>query len=306
MNIKTINTYQDIIEPEKTVLVLGYFDALHKGHKALFDKASELASKKKLKVVVLTFLESPKLVFSRFTPELLLHLSYPEKRYQMFEAYGVDTLYLTEFTSDFSKISSDQFIDTYIKHLNPAAIVVGFDYHFGHNRTNADYLARQFEGEVVVIDEVSDKHRKISSTLIRDLIQKGQVAEANRLLGYDFSTRGIVVHGDARGRTIGFPTANLAPTDRTHLPSDGVYVTDVMVKGKRYRSMTSVGQNVTFGGTELRLEANIFNFSGDIYGEKIEIFWLEKIRDMEKFKGIDDLVQQLKSDQEIALNWQKT
>ena len=79
-----------------------------------------------------------------------------------------------------------------------------------------------------------------------------------------------------------------------------------MVKGKRYRSMTSVGQNVTFGGTELRLEANIFNFSGDIYGEKIEIFWLEKIRDMEKFKGIDDLVQQLKSDQEIALNWQKT
>ncbi|AXJ13157.1 bifunctional riboflavin kinase/FAD synthetase [Streptococcus pluranimalium] len=305
MKITVIKSHQEIVEPQKTVLVLGYFDALHTGHKALFDKAKEVAKKKELTVVVMTFLESPKLAFSRFTPELLLHVTYPEKRYQKFEEYGVDSLYLTNFTSDFAKISSDKFINTYIKQLNPDSIVVGFDYHFGHNRTNPDYLSRNFSGDVIVIPEIRDGQRKISSTLIRQLIQKGNVRDAGQLLGYDYSTRGIVVHGDARGRTIGFPTANLAPIDRTHLPADGVYVTDVIVKGKRYRSMTSIGENITFGGTELRLEANIFDFSGDIYGEAIEIFWLEKIRDMEKFNGIDDLVQQLKNDQEIAINWQK-
>ncbi len=303
MKINYIKNHQDIVEPQKTVLVLGYFDALHLGHKALFDKAQEVARESHLDIVVLTFLESPKLAFSRFTPDLLQHLTYPEKRYAMFETYGVDRLYLMNFTSDFAKISSDDFIATYIKSLNPETIIVGFDYHFGHNRTDADYLSRNFEGNVITIDEVTDDGHKISSTRIRDLVASGNVSEVNRLLGYDFSTRGIVVHGDARGRTIGFPTANLAPIDRTHIPSDGVYVTDVTVKGQRYRSMTSIGKNVTFGGTELRLEAHIFNFAGDIYGETIEIFWLEKIREMEKFNGIDELVEQLCRDQEIAINW---
>ena len=105
---------------------------------------------------------------------------------------------------------------------------------------------------------------------------------------------------DARGRTIGFPTANLAPIDRTFLPADGVYVADVVIDGKRYRSMTSLGKNVTFGGTELRLEANIFDFEGDIYGKTIEVFWLDYIRDMIKFNNIDELCAQLEADKKIA------
>ena len=114
-----------------------------------------------------------------------------------------------------------------------------------------------------------------------------------------------MVHGDARGRTIGFPTANLAPIDRTFLPADGVYVADVVIDGKRYRSMTSLGKNVTFGGTELRLEANIFDFEGDIYGKTIEVFWLEYIRDMVKFNSIDELCAQLNADKKIAENFKK-
>lgn len=112
-------------------------------------------------------------------------------------------------------------------------------------------------------------------------------------------------HGDARGRTIGFPTANLAPIDRTILPADGVYVADVVIDGKRYRSMTSLGKNVTFGGTELRLEANIFDFEGDIYGKTIEVFWLDYIRDIIKFNNIDELCDQLKADKKIAENFKK-
>lgn len=137
------------------------------------------------------------------------------------------------------------------------------------------------------------------------MIFDGNIKEVNRLLGYNFSTRGIVVHGDARGRTIGFPTANLAPIDNVFLPGDGVYVSDVIVNGKSYRAMTSVGKNITFGGTELRLEANIFDFKDEIYGETVEIIWLDKIRDMVKFAGADELIEQLKSDKEVAANWKK-
>lgn len=305
MNIQHINSYKDIYEDNQTVLVLGYFDGLHRGHKALFDKAKTLADQENLKVVTMTFNEIPKLAFAKYSPELLLHIAYPEKRHQKFAEYGVDHLYLIDFTTAFSRVSSDDFIKHYIGNLNAKYIVVGFDYKFGHNRTNSDYLQRNFEGTVFTIDEISYEGRKVSSTWIRELIKEGNVKKVNQLLGYEFSTRGMVVHGDARGRTLGYPTANLAPIDRTYLPADGVYVTDVIVDGIKYRSMTSIGKNITFGGTELRLEANIFDFEGDIYGESIEIIWLDKIREMAKFEGIEDLVEQLDADKEIAQNWKK-
>lgn len=305
MEIQRIKDYKDITNAKDSVLVLGYFDGLHRGHKALFDKAKEIAKRDNLALTVLTFNESPRLALSRFTPDLLLSLTSPEKRYEKFAEYGVDYLYLIDFTSTFSKLSAKNFLENYIKQLRAKTIVVGFDYKFGHDRKDAIDLAQQFNGDVVVVPEVQDNGEKISSTRIRQLIFDGNIKEVNRLLGYNFSTRGIVVHGDARGRTIGFPTANLAPIDNVVLPGDGVYVSDVIVNGKSYRAMTSVGKNVTFGGTELRLEANIFDFKDEIYGETVEIIWLDKIRDMVKFAGADELIEQLKSDKEVAANWKK-
>lgn len=305
MEIQRIKDYKDITNAKDSVLVLGYFDGLHRGHKALFDKAKEIAKRDNLALTVLTFNESPHLALSRFTSDLLLSLTSPEKRYEKFAEYGVDYLYLIDFTSTFSKLSAKNFLENYIKQLRAKTIVVGFDYKFGHDRKDAIDLAQQFNGDVVVVPEVQDNGEKISSTRIRQLIFEGNIKEVNRLLGYNFSTRGIVVHGDARGRTIGFPTANLAPIDNVFLPGDGVYVSDVIVNGKSYRAMTSVGKNVTFGGTELRLEANIFDFKDEIYGETVEIIWLDKIRDMVKFAGVDELIEQLKSDKEVAANWKK-
>ncbi|WP_326845454.1 bifunctional riboflavin kinase/FAD synthetase [Streptococcus gallolyticus] len=305
MEIQRIKDYKDITNAKDSVLVLGYFDGLHRGHKALFDKAKEIAKRDNLALTVLTFNESPRLALSRFTSDLLLSLTSPEKRYEKFAEYGVDYLYLIDFTSTFSKLSAKNFLENYIKQLRAKTIVVGFDYKFGHDRKDAIDLAQQFNGEVVVVPEVQDNGEKISSTRIRQLIFDGNIKEVNRLLGYNFSTRGIVVHGDARGRTIGFPTANLAPIDNVFLPGDGVYVSDVIVNGKSYRAMISVGKNVTFGGTELRLEANIFDFKDEIYGETVEIIWLDKIRDMVKFAGADELIEQLKSDKEVAANWKK-
>ena len=303
MNIRTIKDFNELQKEEPNVLVLGYFDGIHLGHKALFERARKVADERGLTVTVLTFPESPRLAFSRFTPELLLHLTSQEQRYLLLEKNGVDQLVMTPFTSEFASNTPEEFIERYVKGLNAQALVAGFDYHFGNCRADVQDLMELFDGQVEIVSEVSLSGEKVSSTRIRQAIQSGDVSLANQLLGYPFMTEGIVVHGDARGRTIGYPTANLAPFDRVHLPSEGVYVAEVEVDGKRYRAMTSVGKNVTFDGTELRIEAHIFGFDRFIYGEKMTIFWLEKIRDMVKFDGIEGLMEQMKSDESYALHW---
>lgn len=303
MNIRIIKDFNELQKEEPTVLVLGYFDGIHLGHKALFERARKVADERGLTVTVLTYPESPRLAFSRFTPELLLHLTSQQQRYLLLEKNGVDQLVMTPFTSEFASNTPEEFIERYVKGLNAQALVAGFDYHFGNCRADVQDLMELFDGQVEIVSEVSLSGEKVSSTRIRQAIQSGDVSLANQLLGYPFMTEGIVVHGDARGRTIGYPTANLAPFDRVHLPSEGVYVAEVEVDGKRYRAMTSVGKNVTFDGTELRIEAHIFGFDRFIYGEKMTIFWLEKIRDMVKFDGIEGLMEQMKSDESYALHW---
>ena len=304
MKIRRINNELEIKQEEDTVLVLGYFDGLHKGHQTLFKEARKIAAEQGLKIAVLTFPESPKLAFVRYQPELMLHLNHPEERAAHLENLGVDYLYLIDFTSHFSKNTAQEFFDKYVAALKAKAVVAGFDYHFGSDKRKAEELADYFDGQIVIVSSVNQDEEKISSTRIRETIQTGDVAKAHQLLGYPLSTRGIVVHGNARGRTIGYPTANLAPLDRVILPADGVYVVDVEHNGKIYRGMASVGKNVTFEGDELRFEANLFDFAKEIYGDTIRIIWLDKIRDMVKFDGIEELVAQLKSDEEVARNWE--
>lgn len=298
-----IKNEKDIQQIEHTVLVLGYFDGLHKGHQALFAEARKMAAEKHLKIAVLTFPESPKLAFVRYQPSLMLHLTSPEDRLQQMENLGVDYLYLIDFTSQFARNTAEQFFTKYISRLKAEAVIAGFDYHFGSDRRNAEDLEKLFDGQVIVVPSVNFNGAKVSSTRIRETVLAGNVAESNQLLGYSLSTCGIVVHGNARGRTIGYPTANLAPLDRVILPADGVYVVDIEHDGQIYRGMASVGKNVTFEGDELRFEANIFDFSQDIYGDTIRIFWLDKIRDMVKFDNVDELVKQLQADEEIARYW---
>lgn len=306
MKIRRINNELEINQEEDTVLVLGYFDGLHKGHQTLFKEARKIADEQGLKIAVLTFPESPKLAFVRYQPELMLHLNHPEERAAHLENLGVDYLYLIDFTSHFSKNTAREFFDKYVSALKAKAVVAGFDYHFGSDKRKAEELADYFDGRIVIVSSVNQDDEKISSTRIRETIQNGDVAKAHQLLGYPLSTRGIVVHGNARGRTIGYPTANLAPLDRVILPADGVYVVDVEHNGKIFRGMASVGKNVTFEGDELRFEANLFDFAEEIYGDTIRIIWLDKIRDMVKFDGIEELVTQLKSDKEVARNWERS
>lgn len=218
MITKRIIDEKGIDQTEDTVLVLGYFDGLHKGHQALFEKAREIADEQELKIAVMTFPESPKLAFVRYQPELMLHLASPEDRMAQLESLGVDYLYLIDFTSHFAGNTARDFFEKYVSRLRAKAVVAGFDYHFGSDRKESHELRDYFNGKIVIVPSVNLDNRKISSTRIRETIAVGDMLETQELLGYPLSTRGIVVHGNARGRTIGYPTANLAPLDSSPSP----------------------------------------------------------------------------------------
>lgn len=288
------------IDTSPTILVLGYFDGLHRGHQALFDKARELAAEKNASISVLTFPESPVLVFEKFNEDLLKHLTSPDKRLQLFEKNGVDFLYLTDFTSHFAKLTSHDFLQKYIQKMNVVSIVVGFDYRFGSDHGDLSQLS---DYDTYQIAQVSDSGEKISSTRIRQAILDGNVSLANQLLGYAYEVSGVVVHGEARGRTIGYPTANIESKNYQYLPAIGVYIVDIEVAGKRYRGMASIGYNDTFGGQNKTLEVNIFDFHDEIYGELATVYFLKLIRGMIKFDGVDALIAQMADDEKVSRDY---
>ena len=291
-----IKNHKDIGTPSDSVVVLGYFDGIHKGHQELFRVANKAARKDLLPIVVMTFNESPKIALEPYHPDLFLHILKLKRE-------GVEELYLLDFSSQFASLTAEEFFATYIKAMNAKIIVAGFDYTFGSDQKTAEDLKDYFDGEVIIVPPVEDEKGKISSTRIRQAILDGNVKEAGELLGAPLPSRGMVVHGNARGRTIGYPTANLVLLDRTYMPADGVYVVDVEIQRQKYRAMASVGKNVTFDGEEARFEVNIFDFNQDIYGETVMVYWLDRIRDMTKFDSVDQLVDQLKADEEVARNW---
>lgn len=295
-----IKTEKDIAIPGPTVLVLGYFDGIHLGHQKLFEIAGKIAIEKNLSVALVTFNESPKLTLHQYSPEQLLHILNPDERERKLKRAGVEALYLMDFTSRVANMTAQEFVDTFVKEAKAETIVVGFDYSLGSDRKSAEDLKEIFDGEVVIVPAVEDEKGKISSTRIRQSIIEGDVKEAGQLLGAPLPSRGVVVHGNARGRTIGYPTANLVLLDRTYMPADGVYTVEIEIQRKIYRGMASVGKNVTFDGEEERFEVNIFDFDENIYGERVTVYWLDRIRDMVKFESVDELVHQLEHDEKIA------
>ncbi|GFH40867.1 bifunctional riboflavin kinase/FAD synthetase [Pseudolactococcus insecticola] len=298
--MKVINFKDGQFDTAKTILVLGYFDGLHKGHQALFDKARELAKAKNATVSVLTFPENPSIVFDKFHENLLKHLTSYDKRLALFEANGVDFLYLTEFTSHFAKLTSHDFVRDYVKKLQVEAIVVGFDYNFGSDHGDISKLSGY---DTYQIAQVSDESGKISSTRIRKALLDGDVSLASQLLGYDYEVAGLVVHGEARGRTIGYPTANIETKNYQYMPAIGVYVVDIEVADTRYRGMASIGYNDTFGGENKTLEVNIFDFHDEIYGEMATVYFLKFIRGMVKFDGVEALIDQMADDERVARDY---
>lgn len=292
----------DIVPVEDVVLVLGFFDGVHKGHQEVIETGRKIAEQKGLKLAVMTFNQHPSIVFKKVKPNEMKYLTNYEQKKQLMADLGVDYLYIVEFTSLFASLSPQEFVDQYIVNLHAKYAVAGFDYTYGpEDIADMKHLPQYSKGrfEVVAVSKKTQDNSKISSTRIRESLDQGDMETAANLLGHTYEIDGIVVHGDARGRTLGFPTANIETENTTRLPKEGVYVSEIKIGDKWYPAMGSIGHNDTFEkGRQLTVEVYILDFAQDIYGEQVSVRWNHLIREQVAFNGADELIQQLKKDEE--------
>ena len=290
------------------VVTIGTFDGVHLGHQAIFNKMKALAKNVDGETVVVTFSPHPRQVLNIDSSNLRF-LCTPEEKLQKFEEFGIDNVVIINFTKEFSRTPSEVFIKDYIiDNIHPAYIVVGYDHHFGKNRMGDFELLNEmmkkynFNVERVAAQDV--ENIAISSTKIRNALAVGNVKGANRLLGYTYSITAEVVVGNKIGRTLGFPTANLElPREYMLINNRGVYACLVDYEGKTYKAMANIGLRPTIGDRNEDnpiIEVNLFDFDGDLYGKQIRVRFIDRIRDEEKFHGLDALKAQLKQDREKA------
>lgn len=295
------------IPKDEVVMVLGFFDGVHRGHQKVIETGKKIAKEKGLKLAVMTFNQHPSIVFQKVLPENMKYLNSLEQKEQLMESLGVDILYVIEFTSAFAHLAPQEFVDQYIVGLHAKAAVSGFDYTYGP-KDIADvahlpgYAKERFEITTVSKEELAGA--KISSTRIRELMEQGKMEEVTELLGYVYETDGTVVHGDARGRLLGFPTANIKVKSTVRLPRIGVYAVKIQVGDNWYLGMGSIGHNDTFGdGRDLTVEVYILDFHQDIYGEQVAVRWNHYLRDQVKFDGAQSLIVQLKQDEQDTADY---
>lgn len=283
------------------VLVLGFFDGVHCGHQEVIRRGKEVALAKGLKLAVMTFNQHPSIVFKKIQPETMKYLTSVEQKAQHMANLGVDYLYVVEFTSAFASLAPQEFVDQYMLGLNAKVVVAGFDYTYGPREIATmanlpNYCQERFE--IITVPKQMTDNKKISSTEIRELMTAGKMAEVTNYLGYVYEIEGTVVHGDARGRTLGFPTANIKVKSNIRLPRKGVYAVKIKVADTWYRGMAQIGRNITFeADRDITVEVNILDFNRDIYGEQVSVAWYHYLRDEVKFTGVEGLISQLKQDQ---------
>ena len=297
----------DQIPTDEVVMVLGFFDGVHRGHQKVIETGKKVAQERGLKLAVMTFNQHPSIVFQKVLPENMKYLNSLEQKERLMEKQGVDILYVIEFTSAFAHLAPQEFVDQYIVGLHAKVAVSGFDYTYGP-KDIADvahlpgYAKSRFEIATVSKEELDGE--KISSTRIRDLMEQGKMEEVTELLGYVYETDGTVVHGDARGRLLGFPTANIKVKSTVRLPRIGVYAVKIQIGDNWHIGMGSIGHNDTFGdGRDLTVEVYILNFHQDIYGEQVTVRWNHYLRDQVKFDGAESLIVQLKQDEQDTADY---
>jgi riboflavin kinase / FMN adenylyltransferase len=285
------------------VLTIGNFDGVHRGHQALFRKSREWAEKLGGETVVLTFHPHPLQVLA--PGEGPLFITSHERKLELIALCGVDVTVVVPFSRKFARMSAGDFVKTLlVGRIGPKAIIVGEDYRFGYKREgDTAFLERmgdQYGFTVETVSGVQMDGTVVSSTLIRQCIQEGDLREASRLLGRPYEIVGMVVPGHQRGgRLLGFPTANIRLSGQAP-PKPGVYVVRVETGDGTYGGAANVGFNPTFGGTELSVEVFLFDFDEDIYEKLIRVHFIERLRDEKRFSGPDELALQIRKDVERA------
>lgn len=288
-------------ELPETVAAIGFFDGVHKGHQTLIKEAVQEAKQTGRKSAVISFHPHPSVVLKKDAAKVEYITTVKEKA-EMFETLGVDFLYIITFNKELSLLSPQTFIDHFIVELNIQHLVAGFDYSFGHKGAgNMQNITEYSQGRFTTkeMEQYSYQNEKISSTRIRKLLAAGDVSEVAPLLGRTYNVSGIVIHGDKRGRELGYPTANIEVSDEKLLPKQGIYAVTIDVKGKIYQGMASFGVNPTFieGRANPLLETYIFDFAEDIYEEAVQVYFHQFIREEQKFAGKEEIIAALERDE---------
>lgn len=300
---------EEIPPIKKSILTIGTFDGLHRGHQEILKHLVSLGQGKETDSIVVTFDPHPRQILSN---DKILLIQSLEQKLTIFEKLQVNIVIVIPFTKDFARLSAGNFLDSIIKpKLNPEHIVLGYDHHFGKDREGSPKFMKKYCKEnkigLDVINPVSDEGNIISSTGIRDLITKGFVRRASFELGRVFGFTTKVVHGKGRGHLLNYPTANIIPIEKNQLlPKPGVYFTRGRVNGHQLYGMCNFGVRPTFSEDELIMEVHFFNPEiTDLYQHKVYIEFLERIRDEKKFKSKDDLIKQLINDEILCKNLQE-
>ena len=282
----------------QSAATLGNFDGVHLGHQVILSRVKARAASRNLRAIILTFDPIPKKVLSPETaPPLIQTL---EQRLRRLALAGMDQAIVIPFTREFASQGPEEFVKSYlVERLNVGFFAVGDNFTFGRQKQgNLNLLLRlgkEWNFEVEGIPEVKVHGSRISSTLIRERVMSGAVDDALRYLGHPFALIGNVVEGERMGSRIGIPTANLR-TENEMIPANGVYVCTAEVGGQRFPAVTNVGVRPTFGGAKLTVEAHLLDYDGDLYGSRMELEFLQRLRAEARFPNPDELKAQILRD----------
>lgn len=288
-------TSTDFSSPAVTI---GSYDGLHLGHQAIIKRTIDRARDEGGDAVVLTFEPHP---VKLLHPELQIPLITPTpKKMLLLERFGIDCTVNLPFNTDLARMSAEEFIqEIVLDRVAPRWVVVGFNFTFGKGRggtaTDLKKMGERLGFEVEIVPPFTVDDHVVSSTRIRELIIEGRVAEANRMLGRDFFILGKVIHGHARGKGLGFPTANLEITSDLY-PKKGVYAVTVTLGKKTYPGVVNIGTNPTFGDEEFAVEVFLFDYEGDLYDKELQVALVDRVRDEQTFPSPDALVRQIEKD----------
>ena len=278
--MKVIKAIKDIDIEFDTVVTIGNFDGVHKGHQVLIEKTATYAKARGIKSAVFTFLNHP---INYFVPKKVKNIFDEKEKERLIEGFGIDYLIDIPFDKAMTQISAEQFIVKILKDkIHAKKIVVGYDFTFARNKEGTVDVLREmgheYGIEVEIVQPIKINGIRVSSTFIRELISEGRVDEIPQYLGTPYVIEGEIIHGKANGRKMGYPTANISLKDQIIKPKNGIYASRVIIDGKKYFGATNVGMNPTVNGKYLSIETNILEFDEDIYGKRVRIEFLEKIR----------------------------
>lgn len=292
---------------KKTIVTLGTFDGVHLGHVAILNKICNIAKQENLESVLLTFFPHPRLVVNNDSEIKLLNTM--SEKAILLQQKGIQNFIIHPFDKLFSELSPREFVEqVLIKQLNIQKIIIGYDHKFGKNRA-ADFndliaFGKEFGFEVEEISAKQVNEVSVSSTKIRASLLEGNISLANAYLGYSYMLSGIVVKGNQLGRTIGFPTANIEiPENYKLIPKNGVYIVTAIVNKKTIFGMMNIGVKPTLGENLLSIEVHLLQFSEDIYGQKIQVNVIERLREEQKFESFEALKSQLEIDKKNTIQY---